>query len=41
MFFQLFSTIEENIVVKIMQSAHLCVIFHLKHKKSPFLAVLT
>ena len=24
-----------------MQSAYLCVIFHVKHKKLPFLAVLT
>ena len=31
--FQLFSTIKVNLVAKIMQSAHLCVIFHVKHKK--------
>ena len=29
-----------NLVAKIMQSAYLCVIFHLNSKKSPFLAVL-
>ena len=38
---QLFSTIKVNFVAKIMQSAYLCVIFHVKHKKWPFLAVLT
>ena len=41
MFFQLLSTIKVNLVAKIMQSAYLCVIFHVKHKKLPFLAVLT
>ena len=41
MYFQLFSTIKVNLVAKIMQSAYLCVIFHVKHKKIPFLAVLT
>ena len=41
MFFQLFSTIKVNRVAKIMQSAYLCAIFHVKHKKLPFLAVLT
>ena len=41
MFSQLFSTIKVNLVAKIMQSAYLCVIFHVKHKKTPFLAVLT
>ena len=40
-FFQLLSTIKVNIVAKIMQSAYLSVIFHVKHKKIPFLAVLT
>ena len=30
-----------NLVGKIMQSAYLCVMFHLNSKKSPFLAVLT
>ena len=39
--FSPFLTREENTVVKIMQSVHLCVVFHLKHKKTPFLAVLT
>ena len=33
MFFQLLSTIKVNLVAKIMQSAYLCVIFHVKHKK--------
>ena len=41
MFFQLLSTIKVNLVAKIMQSAYLCVIFHVKHKKLLFLAVLT
>ena len=41
MFFQLFSTIKVNHVAQIMQSAYLCVNFHLEHKKLPFLAVLT
>ena len=41
MFFQLFYfTIQINLVAKIMRRACLCVIFLLKHKKSPFLAVL-
>ena len=40
-FFQFLSTIKVNLVAKIMQSAYLCVIFHVKHKKTPFLAVLT
>ena len=40
MFFQLLSTIKENLVAKIMQSAYLCVIFHVKLKQLPFLAVL-
>ena len=39
--FQLLSTIKVNLVAKIMQSAYLCIIFHVKHKKLPFLAVLT
>ena len=38
---QLFSTIKVNHVAKIMQSTYLSVIFHLKHKKSPYRAVLT
>ena len=33
MFFQLLSTTKVNLVAKIMQSAYLCVIFHLKPKK--------
>ena len=41
MSFQLLLKIKVNIVAKIMQSAYLCVIFHVKHKKLPFLAVLT
>ena len=49
MFFQLLSTIQVNLVAKIMQRAYLCVIFHVKHKKNKqktnkkktFLAVLT
>ena len=41
MFFQLFSTIKVNLVAKVIQSAYLCVTFHPKHKKAPFLAVLT
>ena len=41
MFFQPLSTIKVNLVAKIMQSAYLCVIFHVKHKKIPFLVVLT
>ena len=39
-FSQLLSTIKWNLVAKIMQSAYLCVIFHIKHKNVPFLAVL-
>ena len=39
--FQLLSTIKVNLAAKIMQSAYLCIIFHVKHKKLPFLAVLT
>ena len=41
MFFQLPSTMKVNLVAKIMQSAYLCVIVHVKHKKLLFLAVLT
>ena len=33
MFFELLSTIKENLVAKIMQSAYLCVIYHVKHKR--------
>ena len=39
MFVQFLSTIKVNLVAKIMQSAYLCVIFHVKHKKLPFLAI--
>ena len=42
MFFQLLSTIKVNLEAETMQSAYLCVTFHVKHeKKLPFLAVLT
>ena len=41
MFFQIVSTMKVNLVAKIMQSAYLCVIFPLKHRKLPFLLVLT
>ena len=41
MFFQLLSTIKVNLLAKIMQSAYLCVIFHVENQKLPFLAVLT
>ena len=34
-------TIKVNLVAEIMQSAYLCVIVHVKHKKLLFLAVLT
>ena len=40
-FVLLLSTIKLNLVAKTMQSAYLCVIFHLKHKNLLFLAVLT
>ena len=39
-FYNFFTTIKVNLVAKIMQSAYLCVIFHVKQKKSPFLVVL-
>ena len=41
MFLQLLSTIKLNLMAKIMQSAYLCVILHVKHKKLLFLVVLT
>ena len=41
MFSQLFSTIKVNLEAKIMESAYLCVSFHVKHKKIPLPAVLT
>ena len=34
------NTAKVNLVAKIMQSTYLCVIFHVKLKKLPFLAVL-
>ena len=40
MFFQLLSIVKVTLVAKIMQSAYLCVIFHVKHKKLPFLMVM-
>ena len=36
MFFQLLSTVKVNIVAKIIQSAYLCAIFHVKDKKCHF-----
>ena len=36
MLFQLLSTITANFVAKIMQSAYLCVIYHVKHKNRHF-----
>ena len=39
MFFDLLSTMKVNLVAKILQSAFLCVISHVKHKKLQFLAV--
>ena len=41
MSFQFLSTIKVNLVAKIVQSAYLCVIFHVKHRELLFLAVLT
>ena len=41
MFFQLLSTIEVNLVDKIMQIAYLRVIFHVKYKTLLLLTVLT
>ena len=41
MFFQLNSTIKVNKVAKIMQSAYLCIIFHVEHKKLTFVEVFT
>ena len=40
-FLQLLSTTKVKLVDKMMQSAYLCVILHTKHKKLPFIAVLT
>ena len=39
-FFNFFQQQKLNLVAKIMQSTYLCVIFHVKLKKLPFLAVL-
>jgi len=39
--FQLFPTIKVKLVDELMQSAYLCVLLHVKHKKLPFIAVLT
>ena len=36
-FFKILSTMKVNLVAKIMQSAYLCVISHVKHKKLLFL----
>ena len=41
MFLQLLSTIKVNLVAKIINSAYLCVNFHVKHKQLIFLPVLT
>ena len=41
MFFQPFATTKVNFLTKIMQSAYLCVMFHIEHKKLSFLAVLS
>ena len=41
MFFNFFSTIKVKLVDEVMQSAYLCVILHVKHKKLPFIAILT
>ena len=41
MFSQLVSIIKVKILDKMMQNAYLCAILHVKHKKLPFLAVLT
>ena len=40
-FFKLLSTIKIKLVDEMMQSAYLCVILCVKHKKLPFIAVLT
>ena len=41
MFFRLLSTINISLVAKIMLSAYLCVVFHVKDKKITFLSVLS
>ena len=40
-FLQLFSTIKVKLVDELMQNVYLCVILHVKHKKVPFIAILT
>ena len=39
MLVQFLLTIKVNLGAKIMQKAYLCVNFHVKHKKLPFLAI--
>ena len=41
MFFNFFSTIKVKLVDEMMQTAYSCVILHVKHKKLPFIAILT
>ena len=41
MYFQRFSIVKVKLVNKIMQSAYLFVILHVKYKKLPFIAILT
>ena len=41
MSFQLLSTIKVKLVDQMMQNAYSCVILHVKHKKLPFVAILT
>ena len=41
MFLQLFSTIKVKLVDELMQNVYLRVILHVKHKKVPFIAILT
>jgi len=40
-FFQLFSRIKVELVDEMIESAYLCVILHVMHKKLPFIAILT
>ena len=39
--FSIFLTIKVKLVDEMKQSAYLCVILHVKHKKLPFIAILT
>ena len=39
--FQLLSSIKVKLVDELMQSAYSCDVLHFKHKKLPFMAVLT